>query len=345
MLSFRKSNPAAVLLTLLIPVIIFVSAAFGAADISFITAVKAVIEHIGLADYDISEPVKLIIMNIRLPRILLSAIAGAGLATAGAVFQAVFQNQLAEPYLLGISSGASLGATIAIIIGSGFLLGSVGSVTFFAFAGSLLTVFLVLAISGGFSKGTGNLGNLLLGGIAVGYIFQAIISFLMMLNQDKMETIVFWMMGSFTFTTWEKVITAAMVVTVCTVIININASKLNILSLGSEEAHSLGVNPQRAGIFFLIVSCMLTAAVVSASGIIGFVGLIVPHLLRVFTGPDHRKLLPASAAGGACLLMLADIAARSMMAPKEIPVGVITAFIGGPFFLIMLRRRRKGAMR
>lgn len=340
MRSFRSRNPAAVILTLLIPVIIFVSAAFGAADISFLTAVKAVMEHFGFADFGLSDSVKVIILQIRLPRILIAAIAGAGLATAGAVFQAVFQNPLAEPYLLGISSGASLGATIAIILGGGFFLGTVGSITLFAFAGAILTVLLVLAISG---NSRGNLGNLLLGGIAVGYIFQAIISFLMMLNQDKMERIVFWMMGSFTFTSWDKVKLAFVLVVLCVIIININAPKLNILSLGSEEAHSLGVDPQKAGIFFLIISCMLTASVVSASGIIGFVGLLVPHLLRLFTGPDHRKLLPASAAGGACLLMLADIAARSMMAPKEIPVGVITAFIGGPFFLIMLRKRRREA--
>ena len=335
-------KPVTLILTILVPVIVFASAAFGAADIGFITAIKAVIEGLGIADFNLPENVKVIILQIRLPRVLIAAIAGAGLATAGAVFQAVFQNPLAEPYLLGISSGASLGATMAIIIGGGMFLGAIGSVTVFAFAGALLTILLVIAVSGG---GRGSIGSLLLGGIAVGYIFQAVISFMMMLNQDKMERIVFWMMGSFTFTGWDKVVTAFIVVAVCTILININASKLNILSLGSEEAHSLGLNPERAGLFFLIISCLLTASIVSVSGIIGFVGLIIPHLLRLFTGPDHRRLLPASAAGGACLLMLADIAARSMMAPKEIPVGVITAFIGGPFFLVMLRRHRKGALR
>ena len=338
MQSSRTRNPAAVVLILLVPVTIIISAAFGAANISFLTVLKAVIEFTGIADFGLPQNVKTIILQIRLPRVLIAAIAGAGLASAGAVFQAVFRNPLAEPYLLGISSGASLGATIAIIFGGGLFLGSIGSVTIFAFAGAFLTILLVMTISGS----RGGVGSLLLGGIAIGYIFQAIISFLMMMNQDKMERIVFWMMGSFTFTTWDKVIAAFVVVTVCVVLLNANAGKLNILSLGSEEAHSLGLNPARTGLFFLIISCLLTASVVSASGIIGFVGLIVPHLIRLFTGPDHRKLLPASAAGGACLLILADIAARSLMAPREIPVGVITAFIGGPFFLVMLRKRRRG---
>ncbi len=333
------------ILLLLPAVLIFVSAAFGAADISFMTAVKAVIEQLGFGDFGLPDTVKLIIISIRLPRILLAAIAGAGLAAAGAVFQAVFQNPLAEPYLLGVSSGASLGATIAIIFGAGLLggrLGSLGGITLFAFAGAVLTILLVIGVSG---RTRGDFSGLLLGGIAIGYIFQAGISFLMMLNQDKVDRIVFWMMGSFSFSTWDKVKLTAVIVSICIFLIQLNASKLNILSLGTDEAHSLGINPGRTGLFFLLVSCFLTAAVVSVSGIIGFVGLIIPHLMRLLTGPDHRKLIPASAAGGASLLILADIAARSLMAPREIPVGVITAFIGGPFFLIMLGRKRRESIR
>ncbi len=339
---FRNRHTVSIILFPAVPLIMIISAAFGAADINFVTVIKAVVESLGLADFGISESVKIILFKIRLPRIFLAAIAGAGLATAGAVFQAVFRNPLAEPYLLGISSGASLGATIAIVFGGGLLIGSYGSITVFAFAGAILTLFLVALLSG---KGRGNLGHLLLAGIAVGYIFQSVISFLMMLNHDKMERIVFWMMGSFTFAGWNKVAGSAVIVTLCVIVINLNALKLNILSLGAEEAHSLGVNPERSGMFLLLFSCMLTASVVAASGIIGFAGLIVPHLIRLITGADHRKLLPAAAAGGACLLILADIAARSMMAPQEIPVGVITAFIGGPFFLIMLRRRRREAIK
>lgn len=333
----NRNLPAIVLFTAL-PAAILASAAFGAADISMLTAIRAVLDRFGLIDADISDTVRLILFRIRFPRILLAAVTGAGLATAGAVFQAVFQNPLAEPYLLGISSGASLGATIAIIFGFEAVAAGLGAITFAAFLGSMLTIFLVLMISG---RTGGSFAGILLGGIAIGYIFQAAISFLMMLNRDQTDRIVFWMMGSFASATWLKVGISAAVVIISIILINMNSVKLNIISLGSDEAHSLGINPARTGIFFLVISCLLTSAVVSVSGIIGFVGLIVPHLLRLFTGADHRKLLPASAAGGACLMIIADIAARSMMAPMEIPVGVITALIGGPFFLLMLRKRRR----
>ncbi|MBI9107855.1 MAG: iron ABC transporter permease [Spirochaetales bacterium] len=334
-------NLPAILLFLLLPIAVLSSAAFGAADISILTVIRAILDGLGFIDSGISETAKLILFQIRFPRIMLAAVTGAGLATAGVVFQAVFQNPLAEPYLLGISSGASLGATVAIIFGIEAVAAGVGAITFAAFLGSLLTILLVLMIGG---RTGGDFGSLLLGGIAIGYIFQAAISFLMMLNRDQTDRIVFWMMGSFASATWMKVGVSFLVVFISIILINMNSVKLNIISLGADEAHSLGVNPERTGLFFLAVSCLLTAAVVSVSGIIGFVGLIVPHLLRLFTGADHRKLLPASAAGGACLMIIADIAARSLMVPKEIPVGVITALIGGPFFLIMLRKQRRKSL-
>ena len=336
-----NKNLPAILLFLLLPLAVLASAAFGAADIGIFTALKAILERLGLIDAGVSDTVKLILFQIRFPRIFLAAVTGAGLATAGAVFQAVFQNPLAEPYLLGISSGASLGATIAIIFGIEAVATGIGAITLAAFLGSMLTIFLVLMISG---RSGGGFGSLLLGGIAIGYIFQAAISFLMMLNRDQTDRIVFWMMGSFASASWIKVGVSALIVVVAIFLINMNAVKLNIISLGADEAHSLGINPGRTGIFLLVISCLLTAAVVSVSGIIGFIGLIVPHLLRLFTGADHRKLLPASAAGGALLMIIADIAARSLMSPREIPVGVITALIGGPFFLIMLRKRRRAVL-
>jgi iron complex transport system permease protein len=336
-----NKNLPAILLFLLLPAAMMTSAVFGAADISVLTVIRAILDQLGFIDADIPGSVSLILFKIRFPRIILAAVTGAGLATAGAVFQAVFQNPLAEPYLLGISSGASLGATIAIIFGIEAVASGIGAITFAAFLGSMLTILLVLIISG---RTGGGFSGLLLGGIAIGYIFQAAISFLMMLNRDQTDRIVFWMMGSFASATWLKVGVSFLIVLISIVLININSVKLNIISLGADEAHSLGINPGRTGIFFLLISCLLTAAVVSVSGIIGFVGLIVPHLLRLFTGADHRKLIPASAAGGALLMIIADIAARSLMAPKEIPVGVITALIGGPFFLLMLRKRRRDSV-
>ena len=332
-----RNNRTAVILYLLLPVLIIVSSAFGAAELDFITVIKTLLAAAGVTDADIPPSTITILMQIRLPRILLAAISGAGLAASGAVFQAVFQNPLAEPYLLGVSSGASLGATIALVSGAAALFGGFGTVTVFSFAGAALTIFLVMLING---KGR-SIGGLLLGGIALGYIFQAGISLLMMLNRSAVDKIVFWMMGSFSSASWVKVRILAVIAAAGILILIVNAARLNILSLGADEAHSLGVDPERSAMFFLLVSCMITAAVVSVSGIIGFVGLLVPHLLRFFTGPDHRRLIPAAAAGGACLMLLADLAARTVLAPQEIPVGVITACVGGPFFLAMLGRYRR----
>ena len=177
----------------------------------------------------------------------------------------------------------------------------------------------------------------------MGYIFQAFISLMMMLHHQQLEKIVFWMMGSFTTASWLKVGVTASLVFLPGLFLCFHAKSLNILSLGRDEAHFLGMDPGRTGGLLLLTSCLITAAVISAAGIIGFIGLMVPHILRIFTGPDHRRLLPASIPGGAFLLILADMGARTLLMPKEIPVGVITAVLGGPFFLILLRRQNRGA--
>ncbi|MDC7124260.1 MAG: iron ABC transporter permease [Spirochaetales bacterium] len=330
------SNKVVFILLPLLLVLILFSISFGAADISISTALKAILQYFGLKDFGLKKSIITIIFTIRLPRILLAVITGTGLAISGAVFQAVFQNPLAEPYLLGISSGASLGATIAIVFGAGMILSSLWSITIFAFAGSIMSIVFILLITKG---GRSGFNALLLCGIAVGYIFQAVVSFLMMLNRDKTEQIVFWTMGSLGSATWTKVVISGSIILFCILIIFINSEKLNIMSLGIEEAHSLGINPRSCGIFFMILGCLITAAAVSVSGIIGFVGLITPHIMRFFTGADNRKVLPSSAATGACLMVVADIIARSVLAPMEIPIGVVTAFIGGPFLLVMIRTR------
>ncbi len=335
-----KRTAAVILPFLMLIFLIPFSASWGAADVGFLTALKAILNKAGITSFAIPRSALLILFSVRLPRVLLAAFAGAGLAASGVVFQAVFRNPLAEPYLLGISSGASLGATVAIISGAGILTAGIGIISVSAFIGSVLTVFLVFALAG---NRRGDFGKMLLGGIAIGYIFQAGISFMMMLNRSEIDSIVMWMMGSFTSAGWQKVILCGSVVIVCGGFLMLNSRKLNIMSLGSTEAHSLGVDPQRTGAFFLIISCVIIAAIVSVSGIIGFIGLIVPHLMRMITGPEHSRLLPASAAGGACLLILSDLAARMLLIPQEIPVGVITAILGGPFFLYMLRKSRKAA--
>ena len=283
---------------------------------------------------------QLILLRLRLPRVFLAGIVGAGLGISGAVFQGVFRNPLAEPYLLGVSSGAALGATLAIIFTFNMITGSVmpvSGVTVSAFVGAILSTLLVFFLAG--SRGQ-DFSFLLLAGIAMSYIFQAVISFLMMLNRTEVERIYFWMLGSFSTASWEKVIVCGSFVFLSSLFLLFNSGRLNILSLGHQEAFSLGLNPRRTSLLLLSVASLITAAVISVSGIIGFVGLLVPHMVRRFTGPDHRKVLPFSALAGALLLIYADLAARTLIPPKEIPVGVITSLLGGPFFLFQIRMRR-----
>jgi len=329
-------------LVLLLLVIIPLSAALGAASIPPAEVVTTILSPLFPGTFSADPVSSLILFRIRLPRIFLAGIAGSGLALGGVAFQGVFRNPLAEPYLLGISSGAALGATLAIVLGPLVFSGSlwaagVGLPGVFAFAGALLTMALIYLLAG-----RHRFEGLLLGGIALGYVFQAAISLMMMLNRESLDRIVFWMMGSFTAATWTKVAAAGFLILLPAVYLFRHGKTLNILSLGSREAHSLGVNPHRTGGLILLAACLITAAVVSVAGIIGFVGLMVPHILRLITGPDHRRLLPVSALGGAILLIGADMLARTVLVPREIPVGVITAVLGGPFFLYLLARQSRG---
>lgn len=329
-------------LVLLLLVIIPLSAALGAASIPPAEVVTTILSPLFPGTFGADPVSSLILFKIRLPRIFLAGIAGAGLALGGAAFQGVFRNPLAEPYLLGISSGAALGATLAIVLGPAVLPGAawtagLGLPGVFAFIGALLTMALIYLLAG-----RHRFKGLLLGGIALGYVFQAAISLMMMLNRESLDRIVFWMMGSFTSATWAKVTAAGLLILMPAAYLFFQGKTLNILSLGSREAHSLGVNPHRTGGLILLAACLITAAVVSVAGIIGFVGLMVPHILRLITGPDHRRLLPVSALGGAILLIGADMLARTVLVPREIPVGVITAVLGGPFFLYLLARQSRG---
>ena len=325
-------------LSLLLLLVIPLAASFGASEIPPSEVVKTLLSPLFPRHFSADPPQSLILFKIRLPRILLAGFGGGGLALAGAVFQGIFRNPLAEPYLLGVSSGAALGATLAIILGGGMAAGGLGVINIAAFAGALGSALLIFLLAG-----RRQFRSLLLGGIALGYIFQAFISLMMMLNYQRLEKIVFWMMGSLTSATWPKVGMTASLVLLPGLFLFIQAKSLNILSLGQNAAHSLGVNFRRTGGILLLTSCLITASVVSAAGLIGFIGLMVPHILRIFTGPDHRRLLPASALGGAFLLILADLGARTLLSPKEIPVGVITAILGGPFFLVLLGRQNREA--
>lgn len=324
-----------VVLLLLLFLVSVISFCLGAVSFSIDELLGAVRSLFSTDQEEITSIPSLILLRIRLPRFALAAVVGAGLAISGAVFQGIFRNGLAEPYLLGVSSGAALGATIAIVIGGGIIGGNIGLVGLCAFAGSMGAVAVVYLI-----VGKRSFGELLIGGLALSYVLQAAISVLMMFHRESLPKILFWTMGSFTTANWDKVLMLTLVVFFGGGFLILKADELNLLSLGEEQAHSLGIHPGKAGGILLLVACLITSVAIAVSGIIGFVGLMVPHLMRLITGSDNRRLLPVSLLGGALLMTLADLGARTFLIPKEIPVGAITALLGGPFFLALLLRSR-----
>jgi iron complex transport system permease protein len=278
-----------------------------------------------------------IVRDIRLPRVLLAALVGASLALAGAAFQGMLRNSLADPYIVGTSSGAALGAAIAIVLGlSSSIDAAWPARPLFAFVGALLTMAFVFALSR--LDGRLPVDTFLLAGVVVGSFLWAFVSFLMAASQGRMREIVFWLMGDLSLASWPLVQMILPYFLAGLAALFLLAHRLNLLAVGEESAAALGVDVERTKILVVVFASLLTAAAVSVSGLIGFLGLMVPHLIRSIWGPDHRILLPASALGGATFLVLADTAAR-MMGPVEMPVGVLTALFGGPFFFVILRRR------
>ena len=278
-----------------------------------------------------------LLLDLRLPRIVLALVVGAALSTAGTSFQGVFRNPLADPYLLGVSAGAGLGATIAIIWKPLAGLG-IYSIPATAFVGAVLAAFLVyrLATFAGHTSGA----SLLLSGVAVGSTLTALMSFFMVATEYDLRTVMVWLMGGFTTASWDKIFIALPVVGLGFIYMMTRARRMNLLLMGEERAQELGVDGQRTRRNLMVAAALTTAAAVAFSGLIGFIGLMVPHIMRLVVGPDHRRLLPAAALFGAVLLLLADTVARTIVAPAEIPVGIITAATGGPFFLYLLRHRK-----
>ncbi len=291
---------------------------------------------------DISQTAQVIIMQIRLPRVLCGALVGAALATAGVIYQGIFRNPMADPYVIGAMSGASLGSALVIVLGVGVALLGVNTLQIFAFVGSLITVLFVYTISRSGSRVPVTM--LLLTGIAITYFQSAIVTFLQVIASDRLlHGLTFWLIGSLAPTeNWSKVWSILPLIIIGIIISYFYSRDLNILALGEDQAQHLGVETEKVKRILLICGALLTAAAVSISGLIGFVGLIIPHLTRVVIGPDHRVLLPTAAIVGASFLMICDAVARVAMGSGEAPVGVITALSGGPFFIYLLRRRKKG---
>ncbi len=278
-----------------------------------------------------------IFFGVRIPRIILAAIVGAALACSGVVLQAILRNPLADPYILGISSGAGLGAIIAILSGISWSFWGGSSITAFSFVGAILTVWLVWWI--GRFTGKSQVTSLLLAGVVVNAFFSAVIMFLTSIaKSNQLQSTIFWLMGNITEKSNSVLVTACVLIIFGILVLFSISQKLNVLTFGAEQAKSLGVNIKHIRVIGFAFAAFITAIAVSLSGLIGFVGLIVPHGVRLVFGPDHRRLLPLSAIIGGIFMVIADTIARTIIAPAQMPVGIITAITGGPFFLYLLAR-------
>lgn len=277
-----------------------------------------------------------IVRRLRLPRSLLAALVGAALATSGAVFQALLRNPLAEPYILGVSGGAAVGAVGALVLG--WSATAAWALPLAAFVGALSAIVLVLGIAAGVGRAL-DTRVLLLAGVVVGAFFNALILLaLVTADAESFRSALFWMLGSFSGASWRGTELAALYLLPALLVLISLARPLNLLAVGEETAAYLGVRVERTKRVAYGVGSLVVAAAVAASGVIGFVGLVVPHTVRLLWGSDHRLLLPASALLGAAFLVLADAFARTLLAPTELPVGAVTALVGVPFFVWLLRR-------
>ncbi|MCX6658836.1 MAG: iron chelate uptake ABC transporter family permease subunit [Candidatus Bathyarchaeota archaeon] len=287
---------------------------------------------------DLHDIELMIIKEIRLPRVLAGALIGSGLALAGTVFQGVFRNPMADPYVLGVSSGAALGAALAIVMRLGYSAVGVYSVSILSFLIATLTVFAVYGLAKVGSRAP--VITLLLSGVAVSIFLSSLVSLLQVFSGWELHRLIYWMMGGFSYIEWADVLGVFPLITIGTLVTYLFSRDLNIMTLGDEEAQHLGVNVERSRKILLAVGSLMTAAAVSVSGLIGFVGLVIPHLTRMLVGPDHRVLIPSSFLTGGIFLVFCDTLARSISGSTELPVGIITALSGGPFFIYLLRKSR-----
>lgn len=328
-------------LTILLLLVILLAISVGSVQIPFPTTCQVLLDQLPFIDYGrtLQSNIGTILLEIRLPRVILAGLVGAALATAGATYQGLFRNPLADPYLIGVAQGASLGAVIGFLLPFNWLNLGFNIIPMLAFMGALLAT--------GFVYGLARVGKivpvttLILAGVALGALLSSIVSYLIISSGEKMHSIIFWLMGSFAMSQWVEVGIVLPYVAMGTAVIIVFARSLNIMQLDEEQAQQLGLNVERLKLILLAAATLITAASVSFVGTIGFVGIITPHAVRLIWGADHRYLLPLSVLVGAIFMILADMLARTALSPAEIPIGVITAICGAPFFLYLLRRRKK----
>lgn len=336
-----------VLLLGLITIVIF-SLGIGAVSIQPMQVLQILSEEVGLAiGSEVDAGLRSILVDIRAPRVVLGVLVGAGLAISGAAMQGLFRNPLADPALIGVSTGAALAAVSVIVLGATVLssvqaLLGIYTLPVAAFLGSLLVTILVYRLAN--VNGRTDVATLLLAGIAVNAIAGAATGLLTYVADDaQLRTLTFWAMGSLGNATWEQVLAGMPFILLAIIVIPINAYALNAILLGEAEAGHLGFNLERIKQMLVVFVALAVGTAVALTGVIGFIGLVVPHLLRLAVGSDHRFLLPASALLGASLLLLADLIARTVVSPAELPIGIITSVLGGPFFLwLLLRFRSQG---
>lgn len=313
---------------------IILSVGMGTMKIGADDIVHVIANRLFGANIFVADNITAIVWNIRLPRIICACFVGMGLAVSGVIFQGILQNPLADPYTLGISTGASFGASLALIMN--ILMGIYFPATAAALIGSFLTLFIVILIA---EKGNSlESSNLIIAGIIISSILSSGVSFIKMLAGESVGAIVFWIMGSLSAMGWKDVMLVSPTVIICTVISVVLANQLDIMALGDNNASALGINTHKLRFTYLVIGSVITAVCVSACGVIGFVGLIVPHLLRIWITAKNQILIPLSALLGALLLLTADSITRIISA-GEIPVGVLTTIIGGPFFIFVFTRK------
>jgi len=338
----RRRRAYAILgLLIVFGVVVILATTIGSVQIPFFTTCRVLLSQLPLVDIAPTwlSTTETIVLEIRLPRVILAGLVGAALAIAGATYQGLFRNPLADPYLIGVAQGASLGAVIGFLLpvdwhGIGF-----GIIPLLAFTGALVSVAVVYSLAR--VGKTLPVTTLILAGVALGALWGSIVSYLIITSGEKMHGIIFWLMGSFSLSEWAEVKVVLPYVVVGVAVILLYSRSLNVMQLDEEQAQQLGINVERLKLILLVAATLITAAAVSFVGTIGFVGIITPHAVRLLWGPDYRFLLPLSILSGAIFLILADLIARTALAPTEVPVGVITAICGAPFFLYLLRRRKR----
>ena len=340
----RRTKRNLFILAVILLVTMVFSVSVGSADLSFVDSLKLVVAKIPFFGrvVDVTQfgsKYGVIVWQVRMPRVMMSALVGAALSVVGAAFQGIFRNPLADPHILGVSSGAAFGATLAMLSGVTASFMGLGAVGVFAFSGALCTVFIVYHVSK--ISGEISVTGMLLTGTAISTLLSSLISLLMTFHNDRIEKVYMWTMGSFSAATWEKIGFLSIFVFAGVAVLFLYAGKLNIILMGDDEAKCLGIDVDRIRRRIIMAASLLVGAAVAVSGIIGFVGLIIPHCIRLISGSDNKRLMPYSFFLGAIFVTLCDTVARTVAAPTEIPVGIITSMFGAPYFIFLVLKRRR----